>query len=1004
MGFTRGSGVYKVSAKQQGRAARAPGNTPGLKHRTVRRRKSNRGKKNEPDSIDDEDEPVATPPPVTRNTAVTCLTFSKHRKALYPEHFFCGHCDNWERDVSTLSKKAKRTSKRFCCEAMHFSALMPTQLKKAYHPSMQVWQDEQSEGSDEEYFWSDDEDLSDIDEDEDLSDIDEDWDMTNDDWDITEDPEPANDKTEERRHLLETRKAVECELLQQVGQARRDEQAKSKEQTTELETHVRRLQEKVELLTKSLVSARQNVDRLRHRLRHLQPEKEHPNPNAETARGCALENTIAKAIAGACRSSRVRSQKKLAKAIANAAFNVMDGVAEGEILTKARQTLRNTVFSPFNIARLMDLNGGALNLSSVELLRTLETMGEKYKRDTMLPSAASIKRVFKKVELLGDIKVPYELMHLEQGEAIKFDEEKVLVLLIKAYGLHETGKVRNLRFAQSMDGANLTKHLSHVMGGLKICDPSAICPLTKAPLFMGDFVKAQSRNLCFPWRIHMGNETGEMYNHFSSSFNFMETTRQQGIEPYLPFIISTEIDMSATWKGLKRGGGAKVATHPCHCCGIYSKDLVAIAGSPCDRWCRNHPNVKCYHHPMVTDAVLEGMAEEVKELEDALKATIQTVRAESKITREDPESNHGRENAQLDCNSIWFRPTNDDNRNKFSLLLNTELQLRDLPRRGNLTRRRADLKKELVKEYKLNTLSVQVKACERSDKALFLVMQAIPCVLHMENRVGLKFFTMIVLEGLSNARKGLLFHECNSEVQRIRLYIESVERTVNRSVLGNNIHPSSWTCPYDEKVGKLAPLSLDNNKTRKVVNSFEELVEVSVSEQDRKDIWNKCIPKYREAMELARQKADFTDDDIVKFQKTVDDWFQDYVGITGLDGMTNYIHMLSSGHVAEYMIKWRNLYKHSQQGWEAFNNLLKTFFFRRTSKGGGRGARSKLKPIARWLQRRMLFLSGMVESDLENIGVALEEEAEEQEGQLEDEDDEQLNEFARLELGLTYNI
>ena len=52
----------------------------------------------------------------------------------------------------------------------------------------------------------------------------------------------------------------------------------------------------------------------------------------------------------------------------------------------------------------------------------------------------------------------------------------------------------------------------------------------------------------------------------------------------------------------------------------------------------------------------------------------------------------------------------------------------------------------------------------------------------------------------------------------------------------------------------------------------------------------------------------------------------------------------------------------------------------------------------------MLFLSGMVESDLENIGVALEEEAEEQEGQLEDEDDEQLNEFARLELGLTYNI
>jgi hypothetical protein len=259
LGFTRGSGVYKVGAKQQGRAARAPGNTPGLKHRTVRHRKSNRGKKNKPDAMDDEDEPVTKPPRVTRNTAVTCLTFSKHRKALYPEHFFCGHCDDWERDISMLSKKTKRTSNQFCCEAMHFSPLMPTQLKKAYHPSMQVWQqDEKSEGSDEEYFWSDNEDLSSSNEDEDLSDIDEDWDMT-------KDPEPADNKAEERQHLLETRKAVECELLQQVGQARRDKQAKSKEQTTELlENQVQRLQEKVELLTKSLVAARQNVDRLRH--------------------------------------------------------------------------------------------------------------------------------------------------------------------------------------------------------------------------------------------------------------------------------------------------------------------------------------------------------------------------------------------------------------------------------------------------------------------------------------------------------------------------------------------------------------------------------------------------------------------------------------------------------------------------------------------------------------------------------------------------------------------
>jgi hypothetical protein len=83
----------------------------------------------------------------------------------------------------------------------------------------------------------------------------------------------------------------------------------------------------------------------------------HLNPNAEIAGAFALETSIKKSVDGACQSSRVQSQKKIAKAIANSAFDVMDGVTEGELLAKARA--RKTVFSPFNIAQFMDLNGGA---------------------------------------------------------------------------------------------------------------------------------------------------------------------------------------------------------------------------------------------------------------------------------------------------------------------------------------------------------------------------------------------------------------------------------------------------------------------------------------------------------------------------------------------------------------------------------------------------------------------------------------------------------------------
>jgi hypothetical protein len=83
-----------------------------------------------------------------------------------------------------------------------------------------------------------------------------------------------------------------------------------------------------------------------------------------------------------------------------------------------------------------------------------------------------------------------------------------------------------------------------------------------------------------------------------------------------------------------------------------------------------------------------------------------------------------------------------------------------------------------------------------------------------------------------------------------------------------------------------------------------------------------------------RQKTDYTDNDITTFQNIIDDFFQVWVQLHSQTGCTNYIHMLSSGHIAEYMLCWHNLHRFSQQGWEHFNSLLKVFFFHRTHHGG----------------------------------------------------------------------
>lgn len=145
-----------------------------------------------------------------------------------------------------------------------------------------------------------------------------------------------------------------------------------------------------------------------------------------------------------------------------------------------------------------------------------------------------------------------------------------------------------------------------------------------------------------------------------------------------------------------------------------------------------------------------------------------------------------------------------------------------------------------------------------------------------------------------------------------------------------------------------------------------------MTDQDRKTLWTTALNNYRTAMVLLRQRDDFTNAMIVSYQSHVDKFFQAWVLLWQKEGITNYIHMMGAGHIADYLYKWRNLYRYSQQGWEAMNSLVKTFFFRRTSHGGGvrgSGKKSRLIPIARWLQRRLTFLCRFNENDIREYAI-----------------------------------
>jgi hypothetical protein len=135
-------------------------------------------------------------------------------------------------------------------------------------------------------------------------------------------------------------------------------------------------------------------------------------------------------------------------------------------------------------------------------------------------------------------------------------------------------------------------------------------------------------------------------------------------------------------------------------------------------------------------------------------------------------------------------------------------------------------------------------------------------------------------------------------------------------------------------------------------------------ENARKHEWDQCRMLWMIVVEMARKKEDFSNKEIDEFQlhcdKFTEAWLRLHKG--GNAGMTNYFHVIAAGHLTYYLRRWRNLYRYSQQGWEGMNSVVKTVLHKRTQKGGHGGKsgekNSKVEPIARWMLRRLFFLSG----------------------------------------------
>jgi len=190
------------------------------------------------------------------------------------------------------------------------------------------------------------------------------------------------------------------------------------------------------------------------------------------------------------------------------------------------------------------------------------------------------------------------------------------------------------------------------------------------------------------------------------------------------------------------------------------------------------------------------------------RQSYEDIRHSSKITYDPTDLNSSTNPLNID-----FIPSGNNpqecriSRQNFSNLLSAELELRGISVYGSLDDHRERLRRFLIVEADMDHVMQSISRGEEGkDAALLLIAQVIPCIMHLENRVGEKLFTVLL---------SLCAQLYQRRHARGLFYLAKlIQEIVNTRLLGMLFCPGQWRMPLGEKNYTVLKVSLSNIKTR----------------------------------------------------------------------------------------------------------------------------------------------------------------------------------------------
>jgi hypothetical protein len=139
---------------------------------------------------------------------------------------------------------------------------------------------------------------------------------------------------------------------------------------------------------------------------------------------------------------------------------------------------------------------------------------------------------------------PMGAAQLEDGiDGVQFDYGKLLAYLLRLYKLDDVARDPNqpsVQFSITLDGADLSRNITHITAGIQINDPRAIDPISGIPIGMQDSKKVQSRGLCYAAKILIAKDTKRLYDkYFSDFFSFFKEVKENGFGQFSPGSVVT---------------------------------------------------------------------------------------------------------------------------------------------------------------------------------------------------------------------------------------------------------------------------------------------------------------------------------------------------------------------------------------------------------------------------------------------------------------------------------